>query len=319
MPYVDPATILKAKEMDLLTYLQTCDPHELVRIDGNAYTTRTHDSLKISNGKWMWWSQGIGGKSALDYLIKVNGLSFLEAVEQITGRAAVVPSVPAFNKEIKPKTLLLPTRYPSAARVITYLQGRGIDSEIIYFCTRTGRLYESSPNHNAVFVGMDKDGTPKYANLRSVCADFKGDANGSDKRYSFAIPAEKESNVLHLFESAIDLLSYATMLKLNGRNWHGENLLSLAGVYQPKDNLKDSSIPLALSQFLKDYPNVYKIRLHLDNDLAGRCAAQALMSVIPKEYSVYDCPPPQGQDCNDYLRMKFCVPSIQRNERNIER
>ena len=31
------------------------------------YTTRTHDSLKISNGKWMWWSKGIGGKTELPY------------------------------------------------------------------------------------------------------------------------------------------------------------------------------------------------------------------------------------------------------------
>ncbi len=35
-------------------------------------------SLKISNGKWIWWSRGIGGRSALDYLIKVKGYSFLE-------------------------------------------------------------------------------------------------------------------------------------------------------------------------------------------------------------------------------------------------
>ena len=42
------------------------EPNELVRFSGNTYTTRTHDSLKISNGKWMWWSRGIGGNSALD-------------------------------------------------------------------------------------------------------------------------------------------------------------------------------------------------------------------------------------------------------------
>ena len=29
----------------------------------------------------MWWSGGIGGRSALDYLIKVKEYSFLEAVE----------------------------------------------------------------------------------------------------------------------------------------------------------------------------------------------------------------------------------------------
>ena len=81
MPYIPPEVVQEAKRMDLLTYLKNYEPYELVHFSGNTYTTRTHDSLKISNGKWMWWSRGIGGRSALDYLIKVKDYSFLEAVE----------------------------------------------------------------------------------------------------------------------------------------------------------------------------------------------------------------------------------------------
>lgn len=66
--------ISKARSIDLLTYLQTYEPTELVHVRGNTYCTREHDSLKISNGKWMWWSRGFGGNSALDYLIKVKGM-----------------------------------------------------------------------------------------------------------------------------------------------------------------------------------------------------------------------------------------------------
>ena len=69
MPYIPPEVVEQARQIDLLTYLQSCEPQELVRISGNNYTTRTHDSLKISNGKWMWWSQRIGGYNALDYLV----------------------------------------------------------------------------------------------------------------------------------------------------------------------------------------------------------------------------------------------------------
>ena len=58
MPYVRPEQIEQAKRVDLLTYLQTCEPHELVRLSDRVYTTRSHDSLKISNGKWCWWSRG---------------------------------------------------------------------------------------------------------------------------------------------------------------------------------------------------------------------------------------------------------------------
>ena len=70
MPYIDPEVILEAKKMDLFTYLQNYEPQELVRFSGNVYCTRTHDSLKISNEKWCWHSRGIGGRSALDYLIR---------------------------------------------------------------------------------------------------------------------------------------------------------------------------------------------------------------------------------------------------------
>ena len=74
-------------------YLKNYEPYELVHFSGNTYTTRTHDSLKISNGKWMWWSRGIGGRSALDYLIKVKDYSFLEAVELLAGQANIQPPI----------------------------------------------------------------------------------------------------------------------------------------------------------------------------------------------------------------------------------
>ncbi len=88
MSYVSPEAIRQAKQMDLLTYLQSYEPNELVKLSGNTYCTRQHDSLKISNGKWHWFSRGIGGRTALDYLIKVKDYSFSDAVETIIGRAA---------------------------------------------------------------------------------------------------------------------------------------------------------------------------------------------------------------------------------------
>lgn len=94
MPYIDPKVVLEAKKMKLLTILKNFEPHELVRLDKNNYTTRTHDSLKISNGKWMWFSRGIGGTTALNYLIEVKGYSFIEVVETITGKQVVVVPKP---------------------------------------------------------------------------------------------------------------------------------------------------------------------------------------------------------------------------------
>ena len=127
MPYIVPEIITEARRMDLLTYLRAYEPNELVRFSGNTYTTRTHDSLKISNGKWMWWSRGIGGNSALDYLVKVKGLSFLEAVETIMGGNVALPIPIPTPKENAPKVLLLPDKSNTNDVITEYLFGRGID------------------------------------------------------------------------------------------------------------------------------------------------------------------------------------------------
>ena len=51
MPYIAPDVIQEAKQMDLFSCLQNYEPQELVYFSGNVYCTRTHDSLKISNGR----------------------------------------------------------------------------------------------------------------------------------------------------------------------------------------------------------------------------------------------------------------------------
>ena len=68
--YVTPDVVEQARKVDLLSYFQATAPNELVRCGAEEYCTREHDSLKISHGKWYWWSRGIGGASALDYLVK---------------------------------------------------------------------------------------------------------------------------------------------------------------------------------------------------------------------------------------------------------
>ncbi len=40
------------------------------------------------------------------------------------------------------------------------------------------------------------------------------------KHIPFRLKAKTENNRVHLFESAIDLLSYATLLKMKNIDWH---------------------------------------------------------------------------------------------------
>lgn len=324
MPYIPPEVVAQAREIDLLTYLRIYEPQDLVHFGGSTYCTREHDSLKISNGKWCWFSRGIGGVSALDYLVKVKNIPFLEAVERIVGQAAIQPPVFVSKpKQEKPKKLLLPRASPYADNVVKYLAKRGIDRELIDFCIQTGRLYESELYHNVVFIGQDRNGKARYANLRGIDTDFIGDANGSDKRYSFGIPAAEQSDTLHLFESAIDLLSYGTLLKLEGMDWRRHNLLSLAGVYKPRNQVEDSTLPVALKQYLSDHPHIRNVVLCLDKDPAGRLAARTIQTLLTKQYGVTSAisPPPQGKDYNDCLCMRLGLPITNRREkiRNDER
>ena len=297
----DPAVIEQARQIDLLSYLQRYEPGNLKRVAGNVYCTREHDSLKISNGKWYWWSRGFGGFSALDYLMKVRELGFVEAVQTLTGDMGDWKPPPPAVKKDEPKVLLLPPRNKDSDRVLQYLFGRGIDYAIVQDCIADGTIYESADYHNAVFIGKDESGTPKYAACRGTMGSFKRDASGSDKRYSFRLLAREPTSTVHLFEAAIDVLSYATYLKCEGKDYKAANLLSLSGVYQPKKELAESRIPIALTTFLNAHPQIKTIYLHLDNDKAGRLCTAALQELLQKDYKIVDAPPPVGKDVNDFL------------------
>lgn len=301
MPYIAPEVITEAKRMDLLTYLREYEPGELVKFSSNTYTTRTHDSLKISNGKWMWWSRGIGGKSALDYLIKVRGMDFVEAVQTIMGNGSV--SFPTYEniKSYEEQPLLLSEKSPTTDVVFDYLFGRGIDFEIINYCLEQELIIESLPYHNAVFIGYDESKEPKYAAYRATNQSrIMGDCTGSKKQYSFRLTAENTGEV-HLFECAIDLLSYATLMKLEGKDWRQFNLVSLAGVYSPKQKIEDSKVPVTLGRLLEKDKTIRRIVLHLDNDIAGRKATKAVQTILSDKYEVVDDPPQYGKDVNDFL------------------
>ena len=301
MPYIAPEVITEAKRMDLLTYLREYEPGELVKFSSNTYTTRTHDSLKISNGKWMWWSRGIGGKSALDYLIKVRGMDFVEAVQTIMGNGSVSFPTCKNIKSYEEQPLLLPQKSPTTEVVFDYLFGRGIDYEIINHCLEQELIIESLPYHNAVFIGYDENKEPKYAAYRATNQSrIMGDCTGSKKQYSFRLTAENTGEV-HLFECAIDLLSYATLMKLEGKDWRQFNLVSLAGVYSPKQKIEDSKVPVTLGRLLEKDKTIKRIVLHLDNDIAGRKATKALQTILSDKYEVVDDPPQYGKDVNDFL------------------
>ena len=318
MPYYTEKQIDQARSIDLLTYLQSFEPTELVHVRGNTYCTREHDSLKISNGKWMWWSRGFGGNSALDYLIKVKGMQFMDAMQILTNDSEpALNNTPVLGESGQSKgnrKLLLPDRSETNCEVIRYLTSRGIDREIIKASIDEGLLYESLPYHNCIFVGFDETGNAAYAFYRATTGErLMGEAAGSDKRYSFRI--DRAGSTLHGFESAIDLLSYATIMKMRTGEWRAEPMLSLGGVYAPSTNNKQTKLPIALQNMTHNQTQINTIALHLDNDYAGRSATRSISEQLGNKYIVRDEPPAYGKDCNDYLQQL----QRQKRKRQMER
>ena len=290
--------IEQAKKWDLLSYLQAYEPHELKCCGPREYCTRTHDSLKISNGKWCWNSRGIGGRTALDYLIKVRGMDFVEAVETLCGDRAPPPQERPAHKPPKPFALPEASRFPTA--MLSYLQGRGIHPDIISACIRNGILYESRHHCNCVFVGRDPAGHARSACLRGTRDNFKCDVEGSDKRYNFSLlAADPHCPLLAVAESPIDVLSLATLVKLTGGEWRSSHYLSLGG-----------TAPRAMFQFLHDHPHVTQVSLCLDNDRAGvegmdrqENAIREHPDLSQRVKLIYRNPPPaeHGKDYNEFL------------------
>lgn len=313
-------TIEKAKKIDLLTYLQNFEPDELVRFSRDTFCTKEHDSLKISNGKWYWFSRGFGGYNALDYLMKVKDLSFMEAMEKLVGTDdLIVTNNNNVKEQEKISRLILPEKNDNENKVIEYLMKRCIDLEIILDCINDDLIYETKENHNVVFVGKDFNNNPRYAGIRATNETrFMYDAAGSDKEFSFRILSEKKNEVLHIFESSIDLLSYATVLKMCNRNYKDENLIALAGVYQPSNDKEKTKIPLAVDSFLKKNRYIKRIFLHLDNDEAGRRATEYLKNILKTNYEVIDGKPFYGKDWNDFLKELIDQNSKKKEKNTIE-
>lgn len=117
--------------MDLLTYLSIYEPENLRHVSGNTYSTVEHDSLVISNGKWCWFSKGIGGRSALDYLIKVRGIPFRDAVQRLIGNIGDLPPPAIVTPLNRKRDFIMPELSNDTTRAFKYLVGRGIDPEIV--------------------------------------------------------------------------------------------------------------------------------------------------------------------------------------------
>ena len=138
--------IERARSVDLVHFLtQHLPPGELKRI-GSQWTLRSHDSMRISaDGRWNWFSQGVGGGDAISYLQSVENMSFIDAVQMLAdGNYISLTDAAVQNKPAERKPFELPPQNTESRRVFAYLRSRGIDGEIIKHCLQSGILYEDA-------------------------------------------------------------------------------------------------------------------------------------------------------------------------------
>lgn len=313
MPGVTREQIAAAKQMTAIEFLRRYRPEELERASSpGEFQLKSHDSFKIraADSVWHWKSRDIGGKSALDYLVYVEGVRFVDAVERLCSDTPCSTSpLPAPVRESKP--FALPPAAPDNARVFAYLQGRGVSREVIAACVREGILYESEQYHNAVFVGRDENGVPRYAFLRGTYPKgkpFRMEQAGSDKRYGFCTRPAGESQKLTVYEAAIDLLAHWT---LEGTS--DKHRLSLGGIYAPIEGAvsRDGKLPPALDAFLARRPEIREIEVCTDNDHAGRWAAEHIQKAYRDRYQVcINLPPAEGMDWADVAQKQMTVRTV---------
>lgn len=276
--YYTQEQIDRANQADLVLFLQS--QGEPLERAGQEYRWKRHDSLTVRGNKWYRHSQSKGG-GPVDFVMEFFGKSFIEAVELLTGEkgAAPPPDSPQFR--------LLP-RSPDNRTARNYLTAaRRIDEDVTGFFFASGDIYEDVAHHNAVFVGRDEDGIPRYAHSKGTAGNFRLDVKGSDKAFNFCYRGEGER--LFDFEAPVDLLSFLCLFK---KEWQKQSYLSLGGVGEK-----------ALLRFLSDRPNIKTVYLCLDNDEAGNDACSRLVKLMPEGYTVHRLIP-LFKDWNEVLQRR---------------
>ena len=266
----------RANQTDLVSFLQA--QGEQLERAGQEYRWKRHDSLTVRENRWYRHSQSKGG-GPIDFVMEFYGKSFLEAVEMLIGERGEAPPPVYLQFRLPPKS-------PDNQTARNYLTAaRRIDEDVSGFFFSCGDLYEEAAHHNAVFVGRDESGIPRYAHQRGTAGSFRLDVKGSDKAFNFCYRGEGER--LFVFEAPIDLLSFLCLFK---KEWQKQSYLALGGVGEK-----------ALLRFLSDRPNIKTVYLCLDSDQAGSGACSRLAELVPEGLTVHRLVP-LYKDWNEVLQ-----------------
>ncbi len=301
MPYINFSEddLYRANNADLVSYLGGCGGH--VKKVGSTYQyvytdgSGTHDSVTIHGGKWYDHKNQRGGY-AVKFLQEFLNFSFQDAVVELLGGhcSAQTVSSPGAAPESVVKPFELPEPNSNMRRVFAYLtKQRFIDPQIISHFAHEHKIYEDSKYHNAVFVGMDENGTPKQASVRSTISFgkiFRLTVANSDTKYSFSHFGN--DGKLFVFEAPIDMLSFITLYQ---KDWKDHSYIAMNGVYES-----------AILKALENHSELKSVYLCTDSDEGGIEAAERLRDIL-REHGYTDIfrIMPQQKDWNECLKQCY--------------
>ena len=267
--YFTPEERERASHTDITDLLRQ-QGEQLIRSGSEWQWGEGSNKITIRNSEWFHQYERTGG-DAISFVMRFYNKSFQEAVLFLLegDSGGVVPQrvSQSLCKHKPEKQLVLPPQHDNMRRVYSYLMHkRGLDCRVLDAFVNKKMIYESARNHNAVFVGYDKDDVPRHAHKRSTAEEgtYKGNVSGSQAEYSFHWHGS--SSDLFLFEAPIDMLSYITML---GYGWERHSYAAACSV---SDRV--------LFQMLKDNPNIHNVYIAFDNDEAGQTAGKKLCEML---------------------------------------
>ena len=223
----------------------------------------------------------------------------MDAVHALVG--GEIPQEPAYRStaEIqvskepeKKKTFALPWARRCATAAVFYLQKRG-DQLRSHSPVFTSRDFYEARYHGepvCVFVGKDDSGKAKFACMRSISGNLKKDVYGGDKGYNFCYPPRKV-RAAGMWQSLKLLLMRFPMRHF--KSWRDGNGMVIAC-------LLGGTSHVALTSFLERHPEIRRVTLYMDHDLAGFVNARKIKTMLHEDkrfrhIRVSVNPPPDGK------------------------
>lgn len=265
---------------------------------GKEYVWKEHDSLHIKDngpgerGQWFRFSENKGGDN-IGLLREYMDMSFLDAVEALTGKLIDRTYTPSHTYESKPvqqtaRELSL-AEADNCRRVFAYLcKTRGLDYDMLSALVKEGTISQEEKTGNVLFKYYDDQGKVIGAEKVGTSTEhkFKGIATGSAGGHGFEV-VHGTGEKAFFFESAIDMLSY---LQMHSKELDNCRLVSMMGV-------KPS---IVLDTMLRHNIAPENVFLCSDNDTAGNEFARRLQEQYPDMKRIIT--PDTYKDWNDMLR-----------------